>query len=95
MKKIIAFILALVICLAVVACDSKEEPKTESETSKAKKDILGEWISFDEEDEYVKFFEDGTGELKDDGMMFDFEWEYDTENKNYRANVAGAELHSK
>lgn len=79
MKKILALLLIVVMCLAVVSCNSGNNPN---------KDILGEWVSVDEEGEYVKFFEDGTGEFKDDGMMFDFEWEYDAENKNYRANIA-------
>ena len=79
MKKILALLLIVVMCLAVVSCNSGNNPN---------KDILGEWVSVDEEGEYVKFFEDGTGEFKADGMMFDFEWEYDTENKNYRANIA-------
>ena len=99
MKKIIALLLVAAMCLAVVGCDSgsnsqnhNDNASTENSGNNTNKDILGEWISFDEEDEYVKFFEDGTGELKDDGMMFDFEWEYDTENKNYRANVAGSRI---
>ena len=83
MKKILALLFIVVMCLAVVSCNRENN---------SNKDILGEWISIDKEDAYVKLFEDGTGELKEDGVVFDFEWEYDAENQNYRTNIASSEF---
>ena len=79
MKRIIALLLLAVMCFAMVGCNGENNHS---------QDILGEWVSIDKEDSYVKLFEDGTGELKEDGVVFDFEWEYDAENQNYRTNIA-------
>ena len=98
MKKIIALLLVAVMCLAVVGCNSGNNSQNPNDNANSgnggnnsHKDILGDWFSANSKDTYVKFFDDGTGELKD-GMIFDFEWEYDSENENYRASVAGRRI---
>ena len=98
MKKIIALLLVVIMCLAVVGCNSgnnsqnpNDNANSENGGNNSHKDILGDWFSANSKDKYVKFFDDGTGELKD-GAIFDFEWEYDSENENYRASVAGRRI---
>ncbi len=96
MKKIIALLLVAVMCLAIVGCNSgsnsqnpNNNANSESGGNNPNKDILGEWYSVDFEGMCVKFSDNNTGECSEGSHIFDFEWEYDKENENYRTNIAG------
>lgn len=79
MKKILALLLVMIMCLAAVGCNG----------TKAYRDILGEWICIDEEGEYITFAKDGTGETQYDSSVFEFTWEYDAEHNEYHADIRG------
>ena len=59
MKRIIALVLALVICLSFVGCKKQKEMKT---------DIIGQWMAVSV-NASVTFNEDGTGELEYGGKQ--------------------------
>ena len=90
MKKIISLLLLVVTCFCWFGCKKENSPQNEERNGNHPcKEILGEWISVDEEDTYIKFLQNGTGELKEDGILFDFEWQYDSEKQNFRLNCGG------
>lgn len=73
MKKIIAVLLALCLCIGMAACSAEEEAKT---------DILGEWMAVSANASAI-FNEDGTGELNSSGTIRTFTWKYDRDLKRY------------
>lgn len=87
MKKTLASVLALVLCLGLCACGNGGAPvdnQTELDNnSNAQNEILGKWTFFD----YgftVTFFENGTGTDGDGGT---FTWKYDEDLKYYTIAV--------
>ena len=78
MKRVLAFLLAVLLCLPLMGCGGGAAQND---------NILGKWVMIGEEG-YVKFFENGTAEMVD-GVTFDFSWKYDAEAGNYRANIGG------
>ena len=87
MKKTLALVLALVLCLGVCACGNGGAPvdnQTELDNnSNAQNEILGKWTFFD----YgftVTFLENGTGTDGDGGT---FTWKYDEDLKYYTIAV--------
>ena len=79
--NLIASIVAAVVIIATIVCIIAFGKPA------ADKAIIGEWYNPDF-DITVRFSDDKTGEF-DMGMIIDFEWEYDEENDNYRANISG------
>ena len=71
MKKLIAFILAAVMCLSLVACGGEKDPVAEKEEM-----IVGEWL-FDNGATII-FNEDHTGKMTtyDTNEEIDIRWTY-------------------
>lgn len=87
MKKIIALVLALVLCLGLVACSDSgtlvDNLTNPGNSSSAKNKILGEWTNFT----YgfsVTFLNNGTGTDNDGGS---YTWKYDQDLKYYTIAV--------
>ena len=74
MKKALSLILALVLCLSLVACGGSN--------ASAEKAIVGEWVCT-EEALKIQFNEDKTGILTDDGYENEITWKYDAELECY------------
>ena len=97
MKKAISLLLALVMCLSLVACGGgNDTPKTtpnaendttqnikENEALEIGKEILGEWYLVQTTDYVLVFDEDGTGVRKFNGTDTAFTWKYDEDFKCY------------
>ena len=66
MKKTIALLLALVLCLSLVACGN----------SNKKKSIVGKWECA-AEDSVIIMNEDKTGSVTNSGNVMEFTWIYD------------------
>ena len=80
---IIASIVAAVAIIATIVCIIAFGKSPEE------KAVIGDWYTIDEEGEYIKFSKDRTGTLMDDGVVYYFEWEYDSEKEKYTLLVAG------
>ena len=82
MKKTIALLLALVLCLSLVACGGGNEipNTTEAPTEAEKTDlkIIGTWITDPSYNDYVLVINnDNTGSLSVDGGTESLTWAYD------------------
>ena len=66
MKKALSLIVALVLCLSLVACGGSN--------ASAEKAIVGEWVCT-EEALKIQFNEDKTGILTDDGNENEITWQ--------------------
>lgn len=77
MKKLIALLLAAVMCLSLVACGG-------GNNASAEKAIVGEWKTLD--GGVTTFNEDGTGTAPYGGA---FSWKYDTETEWYMMSLEG------
>ena len=73
MKRIIAILLAAVMCFAIVGCNGASKQD----------EILGEWVYLGEMGETTTILADGTGTIKSDGYVTSFTWEYDEKNDKY------------
>lgn len=78
MKKIVAFLLLVVMCFALVACGDKDEGEAISAEESA---IVGTWEtkSFPYGDYIFVFNEDGTGSIN----KYEIRWKYDAELYSY------------
>ena len=83
---LIASIVAVVAILATVICIIAFGKSPEE------KAILGEWYCSDVDSMRLKFIDNGSAELSYGSRIVDLEWEYDKENKNYRANAGGQRI---
>lgn len=72
MKKLIALVLALVICFSLCACGSSTS-KEEGSTS-IEKDYIGTWQTEDGETVF-SVYEGGIGSFNGPGNKFSFTWE--------------------
>ena len=79
MKKMIAALLALAMCLGLCACRSGGEG---SQANKPEKTILGQWVAVTG-DGVMSFNEDGTATLEIDGGKATGTWKYDKELASY------------
>lgn len=70
MKKIIALLLAILTCAALVSCGKKNKEKNE---------IVGEWVT-ENEDFVIVFNKDGTGTDPDGGKI---SWKYKRSEGKY------------
>ena len=77
MKKIMAIILAIVICLSLAAC-------VNGVTNSAEKALVGKWQSLEEGD-IIEFKEDGTGIWSGK----EFEWAYEKDEQKYSMTGIG------
>lgn len=77
MKKILAWLLIVVMCFALVACNSNSG--SNSDIEKARNEIVGKWETTELNGLSITFNEDGTGTYYDNQTT----WKYDIDLSCY------------
>ena len=93
MKRIIAIVLALLMCFALAACGKNKKAEENSlspeEITDIKSQVVGDWYDVSIGNDKISFNENGTGSKSVDGVKSDFTWSYDTSEESLYIRVSG------